>query len=120
MLGILAGASVLASELMPLSVPLAVGAVAHGAWLARRELRRPVHGLVIALNDTTATCDGIDMTDLQIQWRGPLAFLRWRDAQGQRRHLHGGPGNLDATARRELRLAMAARAPFRAAARVAP
>ena len=79
-----------------------------------------MHGLIIPLNDTAATIDGRDMNDFQVQWRGPLAFLQWRDGEGRRQRLHGWPGTLDALARRELRLAMAARMPTRPARSVAP
>ncbi|HEV8694900.1 MAG TPA: hypothetical protein VGQ93_12075 [Lysobacter sp.] len=120
-LGLLSAFAAIASELPRYaSIPLALLASAYGIWLARRELRRPTHGLIIPLNETVATIDGSDMNDFQVQWRGPLAFLQWRDAEDRRRHLNGGPGNLDAAVRRELRLAMAARMPTRQARSVAP
>jgi toxin CptA len=60
------------------------------------------------------------MGDVQVQWRGPLAFLWWRDGKGRRQRLQGWPDNLAAAARRELRLAMAARVPARSPRSVAP
>lgn len=120
-LGLLSAFAAIASELpMYVSIPLALFAVVYGGWLAHRELRRPTYGLVIPLNETVARIDGLEMNDLQVQWRGPLAFLRWRCADGQRQRLHGWPDNLDAAARRELRLAMAARMPARSPRSVAP
>jgi len=94
--------------------------MAHGAWLGRRELLRPSCSLVIPRGDSLATVDGASMADLQLQWRGPLAFLQWRDAHGRRERLHGWPDNLAADARRELRLAMAARSPAQSPRSVAP
>lgn len=108
LLGLFAAIAVIASEMPRLaSLPLAVAALAHGLWLARSELRRPVHCLIIAPNDGVSTVDGEPMTDLELQWRGPLAFLRWRDASGRWQRLSGWPDTLDARACRELRLAMA-------------
>lgn len=121
-LGWLAALAVIASELpVPVSVPLAVLAIGYGLRLARHQRHDPTRGLLIPLNnDTAATIDGIEAGDLQVQWRGPLAFLQWRQADGRIRHLHGWPDNLDAAARRELRLAMAARTPARLPRSVAP
>lgn len=113
-LGWLAGVAALTSE-MPAygSIPLAVSAAGHGIWLAQRELRRPIRQLVIPASAVAATIDGQDVSHLQVHWRGSLAFLRWRGADGRRDALWGWPDNLDAAARRELRLAMAARTPAR-------
>ena len=120
-LGLLSAFAVIASEPpLYISIPLALFAVVHGIWLARRELRRPMHCLIIPLNETAATIDGVEMNEFQVQWRGPLAFLQWRDADGRRWRLHGWLDNLDAAARRELRLAMAARVPTRLPRSVAP
>ncbi|MFC5577684.1 hypothetical protein ACFPOA_06630 [Lysobacter niabensis] len=121
LLGILAAVSALASELPWFAaLPLAVLSVAYGAWLGRREFLRPTCSLVIPFNDTVATIDGVPMGDLQLRWRGPLAFLEWRDANGGRQRLQGWPDNLAADARRELRLAMAARLPAQSPRSMAP
>jgi toxin CptA len=120
-LGVLAAVAVCASELpWPVSFSLAIASITHGGWLARRELCRPDCGLVIPPGQPDATIDGEAMIDLQLQWRGPLAFLQWRDATGRRRRLQGWPDTLDASARRELRLAMAARIPARPPRSMAP
>jgi len=99
---------------------MAAGAALYGEWLARRESRRILPEIVIPPGDSGATADGSPMHDLQVQWRGPLAFLHWRDPAGGQRHLQGWPDNLAAAERRELRLAMAARAPAHSPRSVAP
>jgi len=121
LLGILAAVSALASDLPWFAaLPLAVLAVAYGAWLGKRELFRPACSLVIPFNDTVATVDGVTMGDLQLRWRGPLVILRWRDANGGRQSLQGWPDNLPANMRRELRLAMAALVPAHSPRSMAP
>lgn len=121
LLGVLAAVSVVASEL-PLSgsLPLAVLSMAYGTWLARRELLRPACNLVIPPGETAATVNGATVDGLQLQWRGPLAFLQWRDADGRRQRLQGWPDNLDVRVRRELRLAVAARVPAGSPRSMAP
>ena len=110
-LGLLAAASLLASEAPRFAAwPSALAASAYGGWLARRELRRPARGLTIPMADSPATLDDAPMADFHMQWRGPLAFVQWRDAQGRRRRMQFWPDTLSAPARRELRLAMIARA----------
>ena len=120
-LGVLAAGAVLLSE-MPTggSLPLAVIALGYGSWLARRELRGEVRRVVVPHSAAPATLDGIDVTALDVHWRGPLATLAWCDADGRRRRLHGWPDTLRRPARRELRLALAARGPAVAVASVAP
>lgn len=120
-LGILASLSVLVSGLpWIVSVPVAVIAAGQGVRLARRELLQPTRSLVIPITRTAATIDGEAMDDLQVRWRGPLAFLQWRDAGGDRQRLLGWPDNLAAAGRRELRLAMAARVPAQSPRSMAP
>ena len=120
-LGLLAAIAVIASELpWVVSVPLALAAFLYGIRLARRELLRPACSLVIPMGEGAATMDGQPVRNLQLRWRGPLAFLQWRDADGRRRYLQGWPDNLDPDARRELRLAVATRVPARPSRSVAP
>lgn len=120
MLGMLAAFAVLACELPWLvSLPIATSALVSGAWLARRELLRSALDLVIP-NGNAATIDGMPVNDLQVHWRGSLAFLQWCDAAGRRQRRQGWPDNLGPAARRELRLAMAARAPAHSPRSVAP
>ncbi|MEO5962982.1 MAG: hypothetical protein ABIO75_03770 [Thermomonas sp.] len=70
----------------------------------RHRARRPCV-LVIPIGYGQPTCDGQPMLLLEIAWRGPLAFLCWRDADGRRRHLVFWPDTLPCASRRELRLA---------------
>ena len=121
LLGTLAAVSAVASELpASVSLPLAVLSMASGIGLARRETLRPACSLVIPADDSAATVNGATVDDLQLQWRGPLAFLQWRDADGRRQRLQGWPDNLDARGRRELRLAVAARVPAGSLRSMAP
>lgn len=110
LLGLSAPLATLASG-CPISIaaPVSLLAVLQGARLARRELTRPAVWLSIPGNHAPATLDGIEMRDLRLRWRGPLACLEWREPSGRSRRLHGWPDVLDAAARRELRLACEAR-----------
>jgi toxin CptA len=120
-IGLLCALAVTATELpWLLSMPVALTAAGYGSWLARSELHRPTRCLVIPMNETAATIDDEPMADLELQWRGPLVFLRWRDANGRRQRLQGWPDMLDAASRRELRLAMAVHAPTRSSRSMAP
>jgi toxin CptA len=120
-LGLLAAGATLLSEMpLPAALPLATVALVHAAWRARRELRRGVRRIVVPHSALPATLDGTDMAALEVHWRGPLATLAWRDPEGRRRRLHGWPDTLRRPARRELRLALAARGPARVAPSVAP
>ena len=115
MLGVLAAIAVIASELPWIVVVApACAAIVYGEWLARREGRRVVSEIVIQPNEAGATIDGSPMQDLRV------AFLQWRDECGRRRYLQGWPDNLAPADRRELRLAMAARAPAHSPRSVAP
>jgi toxin CptA len=105
-LGLLAGWAVLASE-MPrgAAVCLAGAALLHGVRSAAREYgRAPVR---IAWDGGTGivSVDGVAMQGAELHWRGPLTFLRWRDAQGRVRRLAFWPDALDRQQRRALRLA---------------
>jgi len=120
LLGLAASLAVLASE-MPRAAawPLALAALAYGAWLARREARRPAAELVIAA-DGRSMVDGRQVDALSVRWRGPAAFVQWRDDDGRRcRHVFL-PDTLPAARRRELRLAAPAARPARRAASMAP
>jgi len=105
-LGMLAAFSVLASG-MPRSAawPLSVAALAYGAWRARREWRLPRHGLLFPGNDFPVTLDGQAIDNVELQWRGPMAFLLWQDRRGRPARLSWWPDTLPAARRRELRLA---------------
>ena len=123
LMGLLAGLSVIASE-MPLawSVPLALLAAGDGVRQARRELARPARWLVAGTADTLPgpTLDGQPISELTVQWRGPLAFMRFRDADRRWQRLAWWPDTLDSRGRRELRLAIPVQATAHPATSMAP
>ncbi len=119
-LGLLAGLSILASDL-----PRACawfGALLAPAWgmlLARREWRRPALPLHWRA-DGVLFAAGERAQRAGLQWRGPIAFLAWDAADGRRRRLALWPDTLPAARRRELRLAAAAAEAAHPRARMAP
>ena len=120
-LGMLAASAVLLSEMPQMfACPVGVVALAYGAWLARRELRGQVRRLVVPHSAAPATLDGNELQSVEVHWRGPLATVTWRDVQGRRHRLHGWPDTLRRPARRELRLALAARRSAVPSSSVAP
>ena len=109
-LGLLAACSVIESEI-PRRVdwPLAAVAIAHGARLGVRHRRQPSRGFCW-VPGRPPELDGAPLDAARLHWRGPLAFLRWRDAGGCTRRLAWWPDVLPRAARRELKLvAQAAR-----------
>jgi len=106
-IGLLSACSVLGSE-MPRAMawPLAIAAAGYGGWLARREHRRAPRQLLWPVGDMPVTLDGEPLQRIQLQWRGPLAFLRWRTSDGHAGHLGWWPDSLSPVQRRELRLAV--------------
>lgn len=74
-----------------------------------RELRASPQALVVAAD--AVSLDGVPLGRPVLQWRGPLAWLRYRDAAGRLRHRFWWPDTLDAAGRRELRLAWPVQAP---------
>ena len=118
---LLAAFAVLASG-MPRAVawPLALAAVAHGVGQAWRQLRQPPRMFEFAGQDAPVRVDGSPVRDGSVTWRGPLAFVRWRDPAGRRRHLAWWPDTLATSARRELGLAAPARRAARRTGSVAP
>lgn len=98
--------AVLASELpRPAAWPLAAAAGLHGLCLLRREHRRARTVLVFRGGDAPVEVDGGAVTSANVCWRGPLAFVSWRDGQGRVHRLSWWPDTLPAASRRELRLA---------------
>ena len=85
--------------------PLALLLGAFGVFDARRQGRLQPCALVIPIGRGQPTCNGQPMLALRIQWRGPLAFMRWRDLDGRIRRLAFWPDTLPSASRRELRLA---------------
>jgi len=120
-LAALAAFSALASE-MPRAwaQPLAAAALVYGGWRARHEARKPAQVLFWPGTDWPVMVDGDAMRDVVVHWRGPLVFIRWRDADGRRRRLGWGPDTLPPARRRELRLAAPQVQASRSAASMAP
>ena len=105
-LGLLAAFSVLASAMPRWAAwPLSVSALAYGTWQALREWRLPGHELFFPGTDLPVMLDGQPIDNVKLQWRGPMAFLLWRDRQGRPTRLSWWPDTLSAARRRELRLA---------------
>lgn len=105
----LASFSAIASDLpRALAWPLAVVALAHGLGLALRELRKSGRALVISDGGAAVSIDGARVDEFVVQWRGPLAFARWRDRRGGVQRLVWWPDTLPGARRRELRLAASA------------
>ncbi|MFT3756273.1 MAG: hypothetical protein QM769_10080 [Pseudoxanthomonas sp.] len=106
LMSLLAAFSVLVSE-MPrmLAWPLALAALGYGAWLIRREARQPVRQMVFPGNASPVLLDGQPLENVRVQWRGPLAFVQWRQADGRAGRLSFWPDTLPPARRRELRLA---------------
>jgi toxin CptA len=105
LLTLLAVIALWASELPAMAAwPLGLLVVAHGARCLRREAVRPPFELVLR-GDGVAFVEGARVEALQVAWRGPLAFARWRDQQGRWQRHAWWPDTLPSARRRELRLA---------------
>jgi toxin CptA len=119
-LGMLGACSVLASA-MPrwLAIPLALLSAFQGARLARCHLRAPDRALAWPM-EGEPRLDGARLADGQLHWRGPLAFLQYRDEAGCHHRLAWWPDTLDGRQRRELRLAAASAPAAPADASMAP
>lgn len=120
LMGLLAAVAVLASELPRAAAwLLALAALVQGAWLAWREWRRPRRSLLFTA-DGRLMVDDADVDDVRLQWRGPLAFLAWRSADGALGRLVWWPDTLPPRWRRELRLAVGRLPAARTGPSVAP
>ena len=103
-LGVLAALSAIASEMPRLAAwPVAFAALVDGAWLARRHRRAPSRQLCWVAG-RPPELDGRPLSAAALHWRGPFAFLCWRDAGGRARRLAWWPDTLPRAARRELKL----------------
>jgi len=120
-LAVLAGVSPLASDLAPRQAwSLGALALGYGLWLAYRQSRKPLHDIVIHDADGRVEVDGERVDDFHVDWRGVLAFARWRDREGRSHRRVWWPDTLPADARRELRLAAPVETSPRAPASMAP
>jgi len=107
LLTVLAPFCLLASDLpRAWAWPLAVIAGLVGVRDALRYRHHSPRQLVIPAGRGAPTCDAERIECLQVHWRGPLAFLRWRDGGGRTRRIVFAPDMMPAPARRELKLAM--------------
>lgn len=110
LLGLLAAAALLNCELDARPAwPAALLAAAWGAILAWQDARRPPRPLLVPPSPAPATVDGIAVDALELLERGPLLVLRWRTGK-RRGQLLFWPDTLPRARRRELRLAVRARA----------
>jgi toxin CptA len=119
-IGILAALSVLESEIPRIPAwPIAVLAILDGFHLSRVSLRSLPRTLVWPIGGAPLL-DGMTLYEPQLHWRGPMAFLRWRDEAGRMRRLAWWPDTLPSAARRELRVAAAEAIPASSGASMAP
>lgn len=126
----LVGAMLALSVLVPIAVlasamprwaawPLAMLAVLIGLRMAWREKAQPILELVVDA-EGRATIGGTPVNAFNVDWRGPLAFIAWRDADGRRCRRSLLPDTLSSATRRELRLAIRAGGDGQARSSVAP
>ncbi len=87
-----------------LAWPLAVIAMLYALREAQRHRVSPRRIFVIT-DEGPLWVDGDAAGDWRLRWRGPLAFLCWRNAQGRRHAVSFWPDTLPKAQRRELRLA---------------
>src|SRR5690606_22364190 len=88
--------------------PLAVLAGAWGLHDALREWRLPARVFELGPGSPGASLDGRPLASAVLRWRGPLAFLYWRDESGQGGWLAWWPDTLPVAERRALRVAATA------------
>lgn len=104
-----------------LAWPLAVAVFAAGLWQLRREAGRAPRQLVLATARAGAdSLDGDPLRACDVTWRGALAFVHALHRDGRSVRLAWWPDTLPAPLRRELRLAVAARAASRRDRPMAP
>lgn len=89
-----------------MATTLAAASMTYGAWLARREARR-IPRLLLWPIGGAPRLDDVELRDVRLQWRGPLAFLQWRNDDGCIERLSWWGDTLSAHERRELTLASA-------------
>jgi len=105
-LALLAALSLLQCDLPAVwAWPAAVTAIGFGGLRLRQSRRRPTHEFLIAPDLSACRLDGQPLSQLDLRWRGPLLFVRWkRPTQRRWRHIVFWPDILPASKRRELRL----------------
>ena len=106
LIGLLAGAALLASRLPPaVRPPAALLAMAQGLRLARLEAGRASVTLAWAGGDHPLRIQGQVLAAPRLHLRGPLAVLTARDADGRVQRFCWWPDTLSPGLRRQLRLA---------------
>jgi len=85
--------------------PAGLVLVGYTAAQVRRYRRAPPRVLVIPGRRGPAQVDGLPVSGLRVEWRGPLAWISWRRGRRGRHYLMFWPDTLPARQRRELRLA---------------
>lgn len=118
LLGVLAAGALFASDLpSPWAWGGAPCVLIHAAWAARREWARPWRTLVlptVPADDAgelpAPLLDDTPLATLAVSWRGPVAFLRCRAADGRRHRTVLWPDTTTDRTRRDLRLALRDRA----------
>jgi len=90
-----------------LAWPAAGIAVVLGGWSLRQSGKRPPREFLIAPDLNACRLNGTPLSHLDLRWRGPLLFVRWKHLT-QRRWQHAvfWPDTLPAAKRRELKLTM--------------
>lgn len=121
LLGLLATFSIMASDLPRAPAwMLSIAVILHAAQLARHEWRSPVRSLMFPGTELPVMVDGMPVEAVDVQWRGPLAFVSWKGRDGRRMRLCWWPDTLPASRRRELRLAAGSLQASRHALAMAP
>jgi len=88
-----------------LAWPAAGLALLGGGYTLRHSARRTPREFVLTPDLTTCRLDGKPLSQLDLRWRGPLLFVRFKQPPQRRwRHLVFWPDTLPAAKRRELRL----------------
>jgi len=89
-----------------LAWPAAALAVAWGLHCFRKSGKRPPREWLIAPDINACRLDGQPLSRLDLRWRGPLLFVRWKHpAQRRWQYVVFWPDTLPAARRRGLRLA---------------
>jgi len=102
-----------------IAVALAAASVGYGAGLARCEARQIPRMLVWSMGGSPLL-DDVELRDVHLQRRGPLAFLQWRSDDGRIERLSWWVDTLPAHERRELTLAAASATGVRKPTTMAP
>lgn len=101
------------------AIPAALCILGYSAWRCCKDLQRPACQLLVPPAPSPVLVDGEQATNVELLERGPLLMLRWK-AKSRSDSCVFWPDILNCAQRRELRLAVRARAVSRDAPTVAP